>query len=103
MSNEKAIAHYYRSFYMTRLLELDIKNLKRINNIYSKYLRTNRQSYIIEVVNILRTLNNNIFVADAKYLLLEYIDDKYKPSIIVLIDNLDLSNQQLMRDLLCIY
>lgn len=103
MSNEQLLAHYYRSFYMTRLLESDIKSLKRINNIYSKYIKTQKTSYMVEIVNILRSLNNNMDVSEAKYTLLQYIDDQYKSSIIVLIDNLDTPNQQLVRELICTY
>lgn len=103
MSNEQSLAHFYRAFYMTRLLESDIKNLKRINNIYSKYLKTGKQSYMLEIVNILRILNNNMFIIDAKYILLDYIEDQYKSSVSILIDNLEECDKILLSEMICTF
>jgi len=54
----KQIFQYYTVFCTTAMVENDIKNLKRINNLIYKFINTGKEQYRLEAINILKTFSN---------------------------------------------
>ena len=98
MTNEQRLAHHYTDYRITPMLLGDISNLKKINNIYSKYLRTEKIVYIHEIINILHSLKNSINIVDAVDILLEYIEAPYKHGVGLMITNIETLNLQFLRE-----
>lgn len=97
MSNE-SFAHHYERYSTTLMLESDVKNIKKINNIIFKYFKTGKQSYIYEVINILKCLKNYINIYEAKKDILEHIDDDYKHIVDFVICNISVIDLDLLRE-----
>lgn len=103
MDNETLLAHTYKEFMMTPILEQDIKLIKKINNLMSKFNSTEKSSYIFEIINILSTMKNSLQMYDAKTFIVALIDNEYKNTIELIIDNLDNINIQKLRELNIVY
>lgn len=98
MTNEQLLAHHYTDYRITPMLLSDISNLKKINNIYSKYLKTGKLVYVYEIINILYTLRNSINIVDAADILLDYIESPYKNGVALMISNIDSLTLDFLRD-----
>jgi hypothetical protein len=98
MTNEQLLAHHYVDYRITPMLLSDIANLKKINNIYSKFLRTGKLVYMYEIINILYTLRNSINIVEAVDILLEYIEPPYKCGVRLMIIHVDILNLKFLRD-----
>ena len=71
---------HYKVFRTETLLIRDVKQIKKINTLLAKYLRTKREHYFLEVKNILRSLENlfdfddelleifKVFIVDDEYM-----------------------------------
>lgn len=70
------------------MVDIDIKNIKRINNIYTKYVRTNNDIYLREIINTFKMISNYIDLKTAKEVILFYIDDELKESIKKIMENI---------------
>lgn len=71
------IYKFYKVYRSTAMFEEDIKGLKKINNLISKFLLTDRENYFLEAVNLLK-IANNIFEVSPNFLRLikdSYIDN----------------------------
>ena len=58
---------FYKVYRSTAMLDEDIKGIKKINNLISKYNNTKRQSYFLEAVNLLK-IANNVFDINKKFI-----------------------------------
>lgn len=83
---------------MQEFLDSDIKNIKKINNICYKFIKTKRVLYLIEIINILNTLNNVLDIEKAKEPILSFIDIEFKFKIRYIIDNLEVLDCRILRD-----
>jgi hypothetical protein len=97
MSNIQ-IAHHYNKYNTTKMLDTDIKNIKKINNIYDKYYRTKKLSYLYELVNIIKTINNYINIQNGKDDILELVNEEYKHNVALLISNVDSLTIEFLRE-----
>jgi hypothetical protein len=82
------LANSYNVFMTTPLMELDIKLIKRMNNIYIKYIRSGKDQYLFEIKNILFGLNNTMDVKKAEEFILFYLEDDIKDKISLIIGKL---------------
>lgn len=96
MGNE-SFAHHYERYSTTLMLESDIKNVKKINNIIFKYFKTKKLSYISEVINILKCLNNYINIFEAQNDILAHIDENYGRIVLTIIVNIEHVDLDLLR------
>ena len=96
MSNEM-FAHSYKKYTTTLMLEADIKNIKKLNNILFKFYKTEKLNYIFEATNIIKSLSNYIDIKEAREHILEYIEEEYKYIIEVMIVNVNHVDIELLR------
>ena len=81
MDSVTSLANMYFVFMSTPILESDIKNIRKINNTFQKYIRSGKDSYILEIYNILHSLNNSVNINDAEEFILDYVDNDIKDKI----------------------
>lgn len=55
---KKEMIGFYKVYRTTGMIEDDIKVIRKINNLISKYLNTNNERYKFEAINILKTTAN---------------------------------------------
>lgn len=88
----KEIALAYKVPRLTSFIEDDYKLIKKIQLTLIKLEKTNKDIFILEIFNILRTLNN-VFNMNKLYLIIcNEIDFKYHQTIFFLIEELDTFN-----------
>lgn len=88
LTNEQLFSHHYTIYRVSAMVDIDIKNIKRINNIYTKYVRTNNDIYLREIINTFKMISNYIDLKTAKEVILFYIDDELKESIKKIMENI---------------
>jgi len=54
----KEIFKYYKVFRTTSMVDGDIKSLKKINNLITKFTNTDKDRYEKEAINIMKTTAN---------------------------------------------
>lgn len=54
----KKVFKYYRIFRTTAMVDEDLKALRKINNLISKYTNSGNDRYRFEAVNIIKTFAN---------------------------------------------
>jgi len=77
MSNLKLLLvnHYRNGFLTSSMIDNDIKSIKKLNNAFVKLKKTEKQIYVDEIRNILKTLNNNIKISEIDLIFKENIDE----------------------------
>lgn len=60
MNIEDIFIKYYKVFKTTESIQVDLKLIKKINNLISKWLKTDKEMYKDEIMNIFK-INENIF------------------------------------------
>jgi hypothetical protein len=82
------IALAYKVPRITKFIEEDIKQIKKLNQVLIRLERNDKEQYILESVNILRQLEN-VFNLDLLYpVLCELIDIRFHTTILFLYDKL---------------
>lgn len=85
---KQRIAYCYRGFRTTVSLEEELKAIKRLNVVFVKLEKTDKDIHAHEIVNILKTMNNRLDVGGIRLLLYEMTDMKYHTTIDYVIDSL---------------
>ena len=99
MSNEIKLAHNYKQYNTTNMLEQDLKMIQRMNVVIGKFQKTQKLTYLFEAINIVHTLNNYLDIVEAKEVLLKLVDMDNKSITEYLIDNAcDVNLTKLRRD-----
>lgn len=83
---------------VSAFLDNDIKNIRKINNICSKFIKTQKISYLIEIINIFKMLENVLDISIAKEPILSYIEIDFKYKVRYIIDNLHNLDCRILRD-----
>jgi len=76
MAIETTLFKRYRYFRTTDLIDEDLKGIKKINNLITKYQGTGKPIYFAEAINLLK-VSSNLFTADRSFIKLirdSYID-----------------------------
>lgn len=82
------IALAYKVPRITKFIEEDLKQIKKLNQVLIRLERNDKEQYILESVNILRQLDN-VFNLDLLYpVLCELIDIRFHTTILFLYDKL---------------
>jgi hypothetical protein len=85
----KRLAPYYKVFRTTLMIDDDIKLLKKINVVLAKLERTNNDVYFLEVINIMKTLDNVLTLKYIQDIFIEIIDLKYQQFVLTLINDIN--------------
>lgn len=83
-----ALAHTYTCFRTTAMVDNDLRTIKKINIIIGKLDRTDRDSYAMEVINIIRMLENITDISQVILVMYEVIDFKYHTTVEQLLLNI---------------
>ncbi len=78
------IFKFYKVYRSTDMLDEDIKGIKKINNLISKYNNTGREHYFLESINLLK-IANNVFKIDKRFI--KFVKDSFIESTNVRIFN----------------
>lgn len=63
------------------MVDVDIRNVKKINTLLGKLERTSRDSYAMEIINTIRALSNVLELNQVILAFYELIDFKYHPTM----------------------
>jgi len=78
------IAFAYKVPRVTSFINEDIKLIKKLNQIFQRFERYEKEIYILEAMNVLKQLDN-VFDLDSLYpVLCEYIDIRFHSTLILL-------------------
>lgn len=98
MTLHKRIALAYKIPRITSLIDEDIKLIKKLNTVLGKLEKTNKDQYVLESINILRSLGNVFLFEELYVILYELVDMKYHSTINYLIEvieeNVDVENKR---------
>lgn len=83
------IAHFGIKYNTTNSFLKDIKLLKKINTVLEKYIRTEKEIYLLECINILKILKFSFDIEQGKEELLDYINEEHKGLVSKLIGNVN--------------
>lgn len=86
MTIHKRIAMAYKVPRITKLIDEDLKLIKKLNTVLTKLEKTNKDQYMLESINIIRTLGNVFEYRDLYILLYELIEIRYHSTVNYLID-----------------
>lgn len=96
------IVRAYRIPRMSSFIADDIKQIKKLNQVLQRLEKYKKEQYILEAINILRTLDN-IFNMNLLFIVLyELIDIRFHNTINFLIDklnNMQTSDYKKLQDL----
>ena len=96
------IAFAYKVPRVTSFINEDIKLIKKLNQIFQRFERYEKEIYILEAMNVLKQLNN-VFDLDMLYpVLCEYIDIRFHSTLLLLfkkVNNLQKDDNIKLREL----
>ena len=75
---EITISHFGIKYNTSNSFLKDIKLLKKINTVLEKYIRTEKEIYLLECINILKILKFSFDIEQGKEALLDYINEEHK-------------------------
>ena len=81
MNLNEEFTSYYKVFKTSNSIDSDIKLIKKINNLISKWLKFEKDHYKLEILNILK-INENIFNVNSSFMGLirdNFIEEQYLP------------------------
>lgn len=67
MNVNQEFSKNYKGFRTSSSIENDIKLIKKLNNLISKWKKTNKDMYKLEIFNIFQ-INENIFMVDHSFI-----------------------------------
>jgi hypothetical protein len=94
---ERRLAHYYKVPRTTPMIGEDLKFIKKLNTVFIKLEKTDKEVYLLEAVNIVKTLNNILNVQDMQPIFLELVNLKYHQSVLFLLRNVEDLNASVIR------
>lgn len=90
MNKTKArLAPYYRGKFMTsEMIEEDIKLIKKINFLFSKIEKHEKEEHVQEIINIIKILDNTFYLKKIMDVIYEIVDVKYHSTLDVLVNSI---------------
>jgi hypothetical protein len=96
----KRIAQCYKIPRITTFINEDLKYVKKINQILVKFEKTNKNIYILELINILCILDNILDINKFYVILCELIDPRFHSTLLFLYEKLDIiKSKKIIRKL----
>lgn len=82
-----ALAHKIRR--VSSFIEVDLKTIKRLNQVFQRYEKFEKEIYILESINILKQLDNVFDMNELYIILCEYVDIRFHSTMTMLLNKLD--------------
>jgi len=93
------LALAYKVHRVTKFIDDDIKQIKKLNQILVKMERSNKEQYILESINIVKQLDN-VFDLDLLYpSLCELIDFRFHSTLLLLYDKVNNTTDKYIKKL----
>lgn len=93
------IALAYKVPRITKFIDEDIKQIKKLNNVFIRMERNNKEENIIEAINILKQLNNVFDINMLYCVICELVDIKFHSTIMFLYEKLEYSEKTVTKKL----
>lgn len=82
VTNNALLAMNYKlPFCTSGMVDQDLKQIRKINTLFRKLEKTDRESYAHEIVNIIKVLNNNLYVERILPAFYRSIEAKYHDTL----------------------
>ena len=94
---ERRLAPYYRVPRTTPMIGEDLKLIKKLNGVFIKLEKSDKEAYLLEAVNIVKTLSNVLKIQEMSEIFLELVNLKFHQSVLFLLRNVDGMNVQVIR------
>ena len=94
---ERRIAPYYKVHRTTPMIGDDLKLVKKLNAVFIKLEKSDKEVYLLEAVNIVKTLNNVLKIGEMQEIFLELVNMKFRQSVLFLLRNVDDMNVSVIR------
>ena len=69
--------HYKSKFITTETVENDIKLIKKLNMLFGKLEKTKKDIYVLEIINVIKTINNVLKLDKILIVIYNCVDIKY--------------------------
>lgn len=90
----RKVAPYYRQkFVTTSMMDNDIKLMKKLNTLFGKLERSDKEVYVQEIINVIKTLNNVFQLEKVLVVLYECVDIKYHKTMDFVVQSVLEENQ----------
>ena len=73
--------HYKQKFVTTESVENDIKLIKKLNMLFGKLEKTQKDIYVLEIINVIKTINNVMQLDKIILVIYNYVDVKYHSAL----------------------
>ena len=84
----RKVSPYYRQkFVTTSMMDDDIKLMKKLNTLFGKLERTDKEIYVQEIINVVKILNNTFELTKVLVVLYECVEIKYHKTMDYVIQN----------------
>ena len=87
------IAHSYKIPRITKFIEIDIKTIKKLNLVFQRFEKYDKEIYILELFNILKELNNVFDMNELYPVLCYFVDIRFHSTLTSMINKLDNINK----------
>jgi len=77
----RLVPHYRRAFITTETVNNDIKLIKKLNMLFGKLEKTQRDVYVLEIINTIKILNNVLRVEMILLVIYECVEAKYHDTL----------------------
>lgn len=79
--NEKLAMCYRKKFITTEMLNADLKEIKRLNVLFAKLERSDKEVYVHEIVNMMKVFYNTFRMEKLIIVLYECVDFQYHATL----------------------
>jgi hypothetical protein len=82
LTNNALLSQNYKlPFCTSGMIERDLKQIRKINTLFRKLEKTDKETYAHEIINILKTLNNIMYVERVLGIFYRSIEPKYHATL----------------------
>lgn len=74
---KQLVQHYKRGFITSSMIENDIKLIRKLNMLFGKLEKSEKDVYVLEIINVIKTLNNVFKLENIVIIIYECVDIKY--------------------------
>lgn len=75
---KKQLVQYYKSPFVTsEMVENDIKLIRKLNMLFGKLEKSEKDIYVLEIINAIKTLNNIFKLENISMVIYQCVDFKY--------------------------
>lgn len=78
---KQLIPHYKRGFITSEMVENDIKLIRKLNMLFGKLEKSEKDIYVLEIINVIKTLNNVFKLENINMVIYQCVEIKYHDTL----------------------